>query len=659
LKTKFVLDNDYYFQVHGSKIVLFDAKDSPVLTFTTHQATSKFVLKDIEETTNIDAKTIRKTLAELTISFEAEKEKKPVNTSELTSLEAQAAKELGHTLHPAGGLAETFVYEPIGYNEYAYHTINGKKGIAQVQVEYEDPEKKRNPSWKLFVEGSPYYFVKKPPKQFLFALPDVETVEKWVRGEKPSKPLTDIWDLTQVYFRTFLDFPHPYEFSIATLFAIQSWLAELVPVVFYLMVRGEFGGGKSVSCEAIYPICRHGYETGNLSPPFVARTIETQKLTLYVDELDSVAGKKDSDLYSIFRQGYRRGGSYSRINPDTLEPESYRIFGAKLYTVHSEIEQALQTRTVPLHVRETADYEYPIANPEKAVFAENLHVEYFLWYLDNVLKLRDNEFEKFDALNVLNSNHFDTLDGLDVLNQGATNQNIKENVDKISSNIRKKIVNKKITLLEEHQVSQVKQVTGRNVELAYLCFMLAKIVDINLDEEIEKTFDQKLIEEGERTEIGYLGTLRDVLATVYHEKKDNKEYKTQTNEVMISNKELYTRFNRELKEEKLEGVSPHKFKEYLIEFGFTDAINRKKLEVPIPDGKKQSRLCNIFTARVIKKLDIKPDEEPPKPTFTILAEAKLGICELCSKPETLTHSFVLEKKTRYACSSCAKGDVSG
>jgi len=77
---------------------------------------------------------------------------------------------------------------------------------------------------------------------------------------------------------------------------------------------------------------------------------------------------------------------------------------------------------------------------------------------------------------------------------------------------------------------------------------------------------------------------------------------------MISNKELYNRFNKALKDEKLEGVSPHKFKEYLIEFGFTDALNRRKLEVPIPDGEKQSRLCNIFTNRVLRKLGIEESE---------------------------------------------------
>jgi len=542
-----------------------------------------------------------------------------------------------YLLHPAGGITRDFVYEPVGANEYIYHTKEGKKDVVQVHMEYEDPEQKKHPLYFIMIDGKSHYFMKKPPKKWLFAFPDRNTIEEWVKGKKQSKKLKDLWNLTQVYFKTFLDFPHPHEFSIATLFIIQSWLTELISVVFYLMVKGEFGGGKSVSCETVIPICRHGYETGNLSPPFVARTIESQKITLYVDELDSVAGKKDSDLYSIFRQGYRKGGSYSRINPDSLEPESFQIFGPKLYTVHTEIEQALQTRTIPLHVRETQDYEYPIVNAEKTVFARTLHTDYFLWYMDNILKLRDNHFEKFEALNFPNNNQLDTLDRLDVFNQGPTVQIDGENVDKLSLTIRKTLVERKVALLQKRQVSQV---AGRNVELSYLCFLLSNIVDINLDDNIMRTFAQKLIEEGERTEIGYLGTLKDLLIETYKEKKIAEGYQTENNEVMISNKELYTLFNKKLKDEKLEGVSPHKFKEYLIEFGFTDGLNRRKLEIPIPGGEKQSRLCNIFTTRVLRKLQVEENEETSFEAGKIksikaLEQIYFGYCGKCKNQASL------------------------
>lgn len=515
--------------------------------------------------------------------------------SELTKVEKKVAQELGYTLHPAGGVTDTFVYEPISNCEYVYRTMDGKKAIVQVQVEYEEPEKKRKPNWLIVVEGKPYYFTKKPPKEWLFNIADREKVEKWIENKKQSLPLEKLWNLNSVFLRTFLDFPHPYEFSVALLFIKQSWLTEIIPVVFYLGVKGEFGGGKTVTGEAVASVCRHGYLTGNLSPPFVARAIQSQKITLMVDELDSVAGTKDSNLNSIFRQGYRRGMKYSRVNPDTLETESYHIFGVKLFTIHTEAEEALQSRTVPIHIRETDKHEYPIVNLDKESFSNLVHTENFLWYMDNILDFRSNEMH---TINGLTSTLVDMVDLVDL---NISDVNVGEHAEKIRGTLFKK----KSGLLEEGQLSQLCQLTGRNVELGYLCFALSNIVGINIDDDIMKTFVQKIIEEGERTELGYLGILRDVLTSLWNEKQRSSDYTTEDGFTKISNKEIYDKYNEHLKKEYGQGVSPAKFKEFMLEFGFTDALNRTKLKVPIPDDSKpKSRLCNIFTDRALRKIGI-------------------------------------------------------
>jgi hypothetical protein len=520
--------------------------------------------------------------------------------SELTGLEKDVAFNIGNVLHPAGGIAEDFVYEPLGTGEYVYCTKDRKKGIVPLQVEYEDPEKKKNPSWKLQIEGKPYYFGKKPPKEWLFNTPDRSLIQMWIEGKKQSLSTGSLWNLNSTYLRTFLDFPHQYEFSATQLFILQTWLVELLPVVFYLGIKGEFGGGKTVTEEAIVNVSRHGYLTGNLSPPFVARAIEDHKITLMVDELDSLAGTKDSDLNSIFRQGYRRGSKYSRVNPDTLESESKEIFGSKVYTFHSDIEEALQTRTIPQHVRETENPEYPIVNLDKTAFGKLVYAENFLWYLDNILAFRDND------LHTINGLATNTLDILDTLELKISDSNI----DARANEIRATLFEKKRRLISEGQVNQVSQVVGRNTELMFICFTLANIIKISCDDDIKKTFEQKLIEEGERSELGYLGLLHDVLNEVWASKQNESDYLTEEGFVKISNKELYNKFNENLKKEYDAGVSPAKFKEYMLTFGFTDALNRKKLEVPLPsDPEKKSRLCNIFTPRVIRKLGIEPQEK--------------------------------------------------
>jgi len=569
--------------------------------------------------------------------------------SELTGLERDVALGLGNVLHPAGGLATNFVYEPLGTREYVYRTKDGKKGIFSLQIEYEDPEKKKNPSWKIQIEGKPYYFSKKPPKEWLFNTPDREIIQKWVDGKKQSLTTEEMWNLNNIYFRTFLDFPHQYEFSATLLFIQQTWLVELLPVVFYLGIKGEFGGGKTVTGEAITNVSRHGYLTGNLSPPFVARAIQDQKITLMVDELDSLAGTKDSDLNSIFRQGYRRGSRYSRVNPDTLEPESKEIFGPKLFTVHANIEEALQTRTIPLHVRETEKPEYPIVNLDKTAFGKLVYAENFLWYLDNILALRDNELHTINGLAI------NTLDILDTLDTKISDYN----VDVRASEIRATLFEKKKSLISEGQVSQVSQVVGRNTELMFVCFTLSNILKISCDDDIKKTFEQKLIEEGERSELGYLGLLRDVLNELWISKQNEPDYMTDEGFVKISNKEIYNRFNEKLKKEYDSGVSPPKFKEYLLEFGFTDALNRKKLEVPIlGDPEKKSRLCNIFTPRVLRKIGVEPQEKTdapnvsPRSSSSQIDEAFVSRCRDCGTRVDYDGAKSYVFQGRLVCQTC-------
>ena len=565
---------------------------------------------------------------------------------------ARRIREAPHVLHPAGGLTDKFVYEPVALGKYVFKTVNGERGFATLKIEYEDEDKQRHPHWFIEVKGERWYFKDKPPKQFLFDFPSYETVEKWVKGEKQSLSTEQLWRLNGVYLRTFLDFPRPFEFSVVQLFIKQSWLREILPVVFYLGVKGEFGGGKTITGETIVSICRHGYLTGNLSPSFVGRAIQDHKVTLMVDELDTVAGTKDSDLNSIFRQGYRRGSKYSRVNPDTLETESFDIFGPKLFTVHSEIEEALQTRTIPIHVRETANPQYPIVNLDKATFAKQVYTENFLWYLDNALTFRGNELHALSG---------PQLDILDVLDPSISDSG----VDFQSEKLRQTLFEKKRCLLSEGQVSQVSQVSGRNTELMFLCFALSNILKIQCDEDIVKTFKQKLLEESERTEIGLLGVLKQVLIELWMEKRGNKAYRTEDGLVKISNKECYDRYNQALKKEYGQGVSPSKFKELLLEFGFTDALNRAKLEVPIPgEPEPKSRLCNIFTERVLRKLGIEGiSERPQEALLTLddlvavywaeepLTKKECGICGYV-KP-TVWRAETVRHETVPICEECA------
>jgi len=509
-------------------------------------------------------------------------------------------------LHPAGGINDLFVYEPIGNGAYVYKTVGGERGIATLEVEYEDPEKRRGAKYYLEIAGERHYFTKKPPKQWSFRLPNRAIVEAWIKNERPAKTLQELWTLADIYYRTFLDLPNPAEYVILNLFTVQTWVADLLDVVFYVGIWGEWGGGKTVTGEALTMLCRHSHQAGNLSASYIARAVEEEKLTLFVDELDSIAGSKDGDIYQIYRIGYRRGGVYGRVNPNTLQRELFDVFGPKIFTAHSTIEPALQTRTIPIHVRETGDVKYPIINVEKQNLGKILHDEWFLWWLENAFSLKQNSLEVLSVARVAQVAQFTSYDNIN-----GDSLNVKERAEKL----RSLLFEVKTRSLKVGQLGQLGQLNGRNVELAYQIFILSNVIDLDLDEAIMAVFTQKAVEEAEQREIGYMGVLKDVLAQIWKEKRGNPDYLTEDGYVKVSNQEVYARFNKVLKDAGGPGVSPHTFKGYMNEFGFSDVLNRKKMKVPIPgeEGMK-TRLCNIFTDRVLRRLEIMEEEEEKNST---------------------------------------------
>ena len=227
--------------------------------------------------------------------------------------------------------------------------------------------------------------------------------------------------------------------------------------------------------------------------------------------------------------------------------------------------------------------------------------------MDNILTLKAN-----DAHSLL-------VDMVDIVDPLFSDKGLEGSVEAL----QQILFERKKSLLTEGQLSQLCQLSGRNTELMFLCFAVSNILRVQCDEDIAKTFQQKLIEESERTEIGLIGVLRHVLTELWNEKRGEKDYITEDGLVKISNKEVYDKYNEVLKKEYGQGVSPAKFKEFMLEFGFTDALNRVKLKVPIPgDPEPKSRLCNIFTERVLRKLGIKAEEEPKEGLKETLQKAK-------------------------------------
>lgn len=157
-------------------------------------------------------------------------------------------------------------------------------------------------------------------------------------------------------------------------------------------------------------------------------------------------------------------------------------------------------------------------NLGKESFSKLVYTENFLWYMDNILTFRDNEMHLIQGLtNPL-------VDMVDMVDPKISDPQVREHAAKI----RETLYSKKRSFIKEGQLSQLCQLTGRNIELMYMCFLLSNIIKVDCDDDIAKTFQQKMVEENERSELGYLGILKDVLTSLWKEKKGKTDYTTET-----------------------------------------------------------------------------------------------------------------------------------
>ena len=474
--------------------------------------------------------------------------------------------KLPSVIHPAGELMSGFGIEPIDKGEFVYNWL-GQRGNAHVLI-YDESKKAY-----IVIEGQEILLSNKAIKSFAFKLPNKDMVYSWIKGEINAPTTKELMEDLNSYFRTFSDLQEDSSYGCMVAYVFQSWMCDALKVVFYLAILGQWGGGKTTLGELISNVTKHGFHGTIPSAAFLARMIDSQKISIYIDELDSFKGSEDNFIFSIIRQGYRYGAKFPRVNPTTLEPEFFNIYGAKCFSIYSAVEGALLQRSIPITTTESTDKRLPLINTIKQEYGYKLYNSIFLWYLENSIYM------------------VDVVSGVDY-------------------NIEREIYNRDSVMARvsiEGQPTQQVNLTGRNAELGFVMARIAKILGVQLVDlvDIEKTFEIKKQVEEERLEIGMIGILREHMVELFEKYRGNIDYITKDGWLKISNKETYNSFNDKLKKDKGLGVGPDKFQGLLRDLNFERPLSRKPMKIKLPNEFTTStRLCNIFTAQVLKKLGL-------------------------------------------------------
>ena len=480
--------------------------------------------------------------------------------------------KLPKEIHPAGEIRRGLVIEPISPSEFAYNWM-GVKGISKVMIH---ESSKRH---YIFIGDEEILLKDRPIKEFAFTLPNSEILSAWVKNGYYVPTTEQLKKKIEHLFRVLMDLQQECFYNVIPLFVFQTWLQGLFDVVFYISIGGQWGGGKTTLGELIVNLCHHGF-SADPSVAVVARGIDRQKLSIFIDELDSITSE-DGELLSIIRKGYRRGEKFARTSKDSLEPQFFDVFGSKLWTIHTTVEDALQTRSIPIHVTESPEGGLAEINMIKKKFLTPLFNDLFLWYLDNGIYFCDR-IESVDF-----SKLYDSF------------------ISDYSKDSRGGILKEVSHIVKQYPA--LNNLKGRNRELAAVMVNLLKILDLEVNEkELADIFEVKREIEEERMEGGFPSILRDILVKFYEERKHKRDYITEDGCLKVSHKELYNAYNDELrKNTKGSGVSPKYFQGLTREFGFERPTSKKKMKIVVPEKKEHvSMLCYIYTKRVLQKIGL-------------------------------------------------------
>jgi hypothetical protein len=172
-----------------------------------------------------------------------------------------------------------------------------------------------------------------------------------------------LFDDVAAFVRRFVAFP-----SDAALTAVTLWVAHAHVIDCFentarlALLSPEPGSGKTRSLEVLELLCPDPMHVLNASPAAIFRTIQRQRPTLLLDEVDTVftrKGKDDehADLRGLLNSGYRAGATIPRCVGPRHDVELFPTFCAVALAGLGDLPDTLMTRSVVIRMRRRAPGE--------------------------------------------------------------------------------------------------------------------------------------------------------------------------------------------------------------------------------------------------------------------------------------------------------------
>jgi len=192
--------------------------------------------------------------------------------------------------------------------------MTSRNGVLLVHTVFADEKGTKIVSQSIEYEGFEYEFrniVKFDSKLKINTIDNdgIKNFRKNIVNEKD-----DIYSPIVNEIKSYFYHDNPFEYDIAATAVIQSYIYQVIGRVFYYVLQGKPGTGKSVMLNLLSYLSMNGRFGGKTSIPVGVRMIDIYGITLCQDEIDKLSDDDKKTLVGVFNNGYNTGGSYNFVN---------------------------------------------------------------------------------------------------------------------------------------------------------------------------------------------------------------------------------------------------------------------------------------------------------------------------------------------------------
>ena len=174
----------------------------------------------------------------------------------------------------------------------------------------------------------------------------------------------ELLDATERHLGRYIAFPSEHD-RVAT----ALWVAHAHDVDAFestprlALLSPEPGSGKTRALEVIDTMVPSPMHVLSASTAAIFRTIDQERPTLLLDEVDAVFGKRgnaddNEDLRALLNAGHRNGATIPRCVGPTHEVKRFPVYAAVALAGLGDLPDTLMTRSVVIRMRRRAPHEH-------------------------------------------------------------------------------------------------------------------------------------------------------------------------------------------------------------------------------------------------------------------------------------------------------------